>query len=70
MKLVSEGLGVALVPMMEAHLPLPPELRAISLGENTFYREIGMLRKAGGSRRPVVMALEKHLREAITPGRG
>jgi hypothetical protein len=56
--------------MMEAHLPLPPELRAISLGENTFYREIGMLRKAGGSRRPVVMALEKHLREAITPGRG
>jgi len=69
MKLVSEGLGVALVPMMEAHLPLPPELRAISLGDKTFYREIGMLRKAVGSRRPVVIALEKHLREAITPGR-
>jgi DNA-binding transcriptional LysR family regulator len=69
MKLVAEGLGIALVPMMEAHLPLPPGLHAISLGENTFYREIGMLRKAVGPRRPVVLALEKYLREAITPAR-
>ena len=65
MKFVAEGLGVALVPMVEAYLPLPPGVRAISLGEKTFYREIGILRKGMGSRQPVVMALEKHLREAI-----
>lgn len=67
MKLVAEGLGVALVPMMEAHLPLPPGVRAISLGDRTFYREIGILRKGISSRRPVVMALEKYLREALSP---
>jgi len=70
MKLVAEGLGVALVPMMEAHLPLPPGVRAISLGDRTFYREIGILRKGISSRRPVVMALEKYLREAISPAAG
>jgi len=70
MKLVAEGLGVALVPMMEAHLPLPPGVRAISLGDRTFYREIGILRKGISSRRPVVMALEKYLREAIPPAAG
>lgn len=67
MKLVAEGLGVALVPMVEAYLPLPSGVRAISLGDKTFYREIGILRKGPGSRQPVVMALEKHLREAIPP---
>lgn len=70
MKMVAEGLGVALVPMVEAYLPLPPGVRAISLGDKTFYREIGILRKGLGSRQPVVMALEKHLREAIPPATG
>jgi DNA-binding transcriptional LysR family regulator len=67
MNLVSEGLGVALVPMVEAYLPMPPGVRAISLGEKTFYREIGMLRKGISSRRPVIQALERCLREAISP---
>lgn len=67
MKLVAEGLGVALVPMVEAYLPLPPGVRAIDLGDKTFYREIGILRKGLGSRQPVVLALQKHLREAIAP---
>lgn len=70
MKLVAEGLGVALVPMVEAYLPLPPGVRAIDLGDKAFYREIGILRKGLGSRQPVVLALEKHLREAIPAADG
>jgi DNA-binding transcriptional LysR family regulator len=66
MNLVSEGLGVALVPMVEAY-PMPPGVRAISLGENTFYREIGILHKGTSSRRLVVQALERCLREALSP---
>jgi len=65
--LVSEGLGVALVPMVEAYLPIPPEVHAISLGEKTFYREIGILRKGKSSRRLVIQALERCLCEAISP---
>jgi DNA-binding transcriptional LysR family regulator len=70
MNLVAEGLGVALVPMVEAYLPMPTGVRAISLGEKTFYREIGMLRKGITSRRPVLQALERCLREAISPTAG
>jgi DNA-binding transcriptional LysR family regulator len=66
MNLVSEGLGIALVPMIEAY-PMPPGVRAISLGENTFYREIGILRKGMSSRRLAVQALERCLREALSP---
>jgi DNA-binding transcriptional LysR family regulator len=58
MNLVSEGLGVALVPMVEAYLPMPSGVRAISLGEKTFYREIGMLRNGVTSRRPLLQALD------------
>lgn len=70
MNLVSEGLGVALVPMVEAYLPMPPGVRAVSLGEKTFYREIGILRKGMSSRRRVILALERCLREALPPSAG
>lgn len=67
MNLVAEGLGVALVPMVEAYLPMPPGVCAISLGEKTFYREIGILHKGMSSRRRVTQALERCLREALSP---
>lgn len=67
MNLVAEGLGVALVPMVEAYLPMPPGVRAISLGEKTFYREIGILRKGMSARRRVTQALERCLRQALSP---
>lgn len=67
MNLVFEGLGLAFVPMVEAYLPLPPQVRAISLGEKTFYRDIGMLRKSTSSRRAIIQALERCLLEAISP---
>ncbi len=41
-KMVSSGLGVALVPVTRPDL-LPPNVRAVSLGEHTFHREIGMV---------------------------
>jgi DNA-binding transcriptional LysR family regulator len=66
MNLVSEGLGVALVPMVDAYLPMPSHVRAISLGEKTFYREIGILRKEKSTQRGAVQALEKCLRDAIS----
>lgn len=70
MNLVAEGLGVALVPMVEAYLPLPAGVRAISLGEQTFYREIGILRKGMSPRRLVIQSLERCLREALLPVAG
>lgn len=65
MNLVSEGLGVALVPMVEAYLPIPAGVRAVSLGEETFYREIGILRKAKSPRKAHVLTLEQCLRNAL-----
>ncbi|MDB5894360.1 MAG: LysR family transcriptional regulator [Rhodoferax sp.] len=62
MNLVSEGLGVALVPMVEAYLPMPAGVRAVSLGEKTFYREIGILRKAKSMRKANIQTLEQCLR--------
>ncbi|KEA04039.1 LysR substrate-binding domain-containing protein [Rhizobium rhizogenes] len=42
--LVGQGLGVALLPMTEGNLPLPPSVRVVSLADMTFYREIGILK--------------------------
>lgn len=65
--MVAQGLGVALVPMVDAYLPLPAGVRAIPLLEKTFYREIGILRKTHSARRPLVQALELGLRDALSP---
>lgn len=45
--LVGQGLGVALLPMTEGNLPLPPSVRVVSLADRTFYREIGILKPQG-----------------------
>ena len=62
--LASKGLGVSLIPMVEAHLPLPPNLRVISLGEATFYREIGLLQRKPRATPPIVAQFAQCLREA------
>ena len=62
--LASKGLGVALVPLVEAHLPLPPRLRVISLGGSTFYREIGLLQRKPRLNPPIVAQFAQCLREA------
>ncbi|QRF63239.1 LysR family transcriptional regulator [Variovorax paradoxus] len=43
--LVAVGAGVAIVPLAEANLPLPLGVRMISLGEQTFFREIGVMQR-------------------------
>ena len=67
-QMVANGLGVALMPMVEAHLPLPNHVRAISLGEHTFYREIGILQRAPKVSQPVVSQLAQCLRDAAEAG--
>ncbi|AVQ81761.1 MULTISPECIES: LysR family transcriptional regulator [Variovorax] len=62
--LASKGLGVALVPLVEAHLPLPSGVRVVSLGEFTFYREIGLLQRKPRVSPPIVAHFAEHLREA------
>ncbi len=62
--LASQGLGVSLIPMVEAHLPLPPNLRVISLGQATFYREIGLLQRKPRATPPIVAQFAQCLRES------
>ena len=67
-QLISNGLGLALVPMVEAHLPLPRNVRAISLGEHTFYREVGILQRTTKAAQPMVSQLVQCLRDAVQAG--
>lgn len=62
--LAAKGLGVALVPLVEAHLPLPAGVRAVSLGESTFHREIGLLQRKPRASPPIVAQFARSLREA------
>lgn len=43
LSMVESGLGVAVVPLTEAILPLPASVRAIALGPTPIHREIGVL---------------------------
>ena len=52
--MASRGLGVALVPMVEAHLPLPEGVRVVPLGDFTFHREIGLLQRKPRASPPMV----------------
>lgn len=63
--LAAKGLGVALVPLVEAHLPLPAGVRVLALGESTFYREIGLLLRKPSASPPIVAEFAKCLQEAV-----
>jgi len=62
--MAAKGLGVALVPLVEAHLPLPAGVRVLALGELTFYREVGLLQRKPRASPPVVAQLAQCLQEA------
>ncbi|WP_159917135.1 LysR family transcriptional regulator [Pantoea sp. 18069] len=62
--LVALGVGVALVPLVEAHLPLPAGVRVLPLGEHTFHREIGLLQRRPRASTPAVALLAQCLRDA------
>ncbi|MDH4609009.1 LysR substrate-binding domain-containing protein [Pseudomonas sp. BN102] len=45
-KLVANGVGVALVPQTAAHRRWPAAVRAVNLGQHTFHRDIGLVHRA------------------------
>jgi DNA-binding transcriptional LysR family regulator len=67
--MAAKGLGVGLVPLVEAHLPLPPGVRTLSLGAHTFHREVGLLQRKPRASPPVVAQLAQCLQEAVRSSR-
>jgi len=51
-RLVANGVGIALVPQTAGHRRWPAGVRAVDLGRHTFYREIGILHRATGLSKP------------------
>lgn len=52
-KMVQNGLGVALVPLAGLWLEHQPEVRVVSLGERTFYRELVLIERHTQRQRPL-----------------
>jgi len=48
-RLVANGVGVALVPQTATHRRWPSAVRAIDLGHHTFHRDIGLVHRASRS---------------------
>ena len=48
-RLVAGGVGIALVPQTVDHVRWPAGVRAIDLGDHTFYREIGLIHRAAST---------------------
>ena len=48
-RLVANGVGVALVPQTATHRRWPASVRAIDLGPHTFHRDIGLVHRANRS---------------------
>ena len=46
-RLVANGVGVALVPQTAAQVRWPRGVRVIDLGRHTFHRDIGLLQRGG-----------------------
>lgn len=62
---VSLGLGVSVVPLVEAYLPMPPSVRILSFGKDTFYREIGLLHRKLKVCPPLVAQLSQCLQASV-----
>jgi len=56
-KLVANGVGVAIVPETVGHKAWPAGVRALDLGEHTFYRDIGLVHHSSRSPNEPVMIL-------------
>lgn len=48
-KLVANGVGVAVVPQTSAYRRWPAAVRAVDLGQHTFHRDIGLVHRASRS---------------------
>ncbi|RDK02875.1 LysR family transcriptional regulator [Paraburkholderia lacunae] len=62
--LVAQGVGISLVPEAAA-LHLPKNVVALSLGEDTFNREIGLVQRGTQHQQPAIAQFSACLRSAI-----
>jgi DNA-binding transcriptional LysR family regulator len=64
-RLVAHDLGVALVPRSLGAEAWPAQVRAIGLGSETFYREIGLVERAAHARQALAGHLAGHIEAAV-----
>lgn len=61
LKLVSNGMGVALLPRIAAWRRWPSSVRAISLGQQVFYRKVGLIHRPLESMDDDVRRISEHI---------
>ncbi|HKS13748.1 MAG TPA: LysR family transcriptional regulator [Pseudomonas sp.] len=66
-KMVGNGVGVALVPQTLGHKAWPPGVRALDLGEHTFHRDIGLVHHSNRNANEPVMILAGLIEELALP---
>jgi DNA-binding transcriptional LysR family regulator len=65
-RLVANGVGVAIVPQTSSQRHWPAAVRAIGLGEHTFHREIGLVHRASSSLAPAALELAQLISNAYS----
>lgn len=65
-RLVANGVGVALVPQTATHRRWPAAVRAINLGHHTFHRDIGLVHRAHRSLSEPARLLAQLIRNAYS----
>jgi len=69
-RLVENGVGVALVPQTANHQQWPSGVRAIDLGAHTFHRDIGLVHRTRQSLTEPVLTLARLIGEQASSGTG
>ena len=59
--LVAAGVGIAIVPQAAA-LHFPPSVRTLTLGDDTFYRDVGIVERAALDQQSAAFDFATHLR--------
>lgn len=67
-KLVENGVGVALVPQTATHQEWPVGVRALDLGQHTFHRDIGLIHRSRQSFTEPVRILAQLISEQVKTG--
>jgi DNA-binding transcriptional LysR family regulator len=65
-RLVANGVGVAIVPQTSSQRHWPAAVRAIGLGEHTFHRDIGLVHRASSSLAPAALELAQLISNAYS----
>ncbi|VVP12314.1 HTH-type transcriptional regulator YofA [Pseudomonas fluorescens] len=67
-KLVENGVGVALVPQIATHQAWPAGVRVLDLGQHTFHRDIGLVHRARQSLTEPVRTLAQLISDQVKTG--